>query len=173
MPSNEFASLSDRELSDIVAYIRSRPPVNRDVGKVRLGAVFAFLTATDPTMFAAEVTDHQKAHATSPPPDSDLVALGAHIAPVCSGCHGPNYSGGKVAGDPNMPVVANLTPDTSGVHGWTEADFLRAMHEGVRPDGTNINEAMPWRVYGKMRDPELKAVWAFLATLPPTPKGKR
>jgi mono/diheme cytochrome c family protein len=124
-------------------------------------------------MFAAEVTDHQKAHATSPPPDSDLVALGAHIAPVCSGCHGPNYSGGKVAGDPNMPVVANLTPDTSGVHGWTESDFLRAMHEGVRPDGTNINEAMPWRVYGKMRDPELKAVWAFLATLPPTPKGKR
>ena len=32
---------------------------------------------------------------------------------------------------------------------------------------------MPWRVYGKMSDVELAAVWAFLATLPPVPKGKR
>jgi len=32
---------------------------------------------------------------------------------------------------------------------------------------------MPWRVYGKMSEVELKAVWAYLRTLPPTPKGKR
>ena len=32
---------------------------------------------------------------------------------------------------------------------------------------------MRWRVYGKMSEPELKAVWAFLRTLPPTPKGER
>jgi hypothetical protein len=72
-----------------------------------------------------------------------------------------------------MPIVANLTPDTSGVAGWTEGDFLRALHEGRRPDGSALLDAMPWRVYGKIGDVELKAVWAYLRMLPPTPKGKR
>src|SRR5262249_40250051 len=46
MPSGDFTNLSDHELSDIVAYIRSLPPVNRDKGPVKFGPVFAFLIAT-------------------------------------------------------------------------------------------------------------------------------
>jgi cytochrome c553 len=173
MPSLEFANLSDHELSDVVAYVRSLPPVDRTIKPVRFGAVFAFVVATDPRNIPAFLIDHQAAHAAEPPPAADAVALGKHIAQTCQGCHGPNFSGGKMAGDPNMPIVANLTPDTSGVAGWTEADFLRALQEGKRPDGSALLDAMPWRVYGKMSDVELKALWAYLSTLPPTPKGKR
>lgn len=173
MPCVEFENLSDHELSDIVSYIRSRPPVDRTMPPVRLGPVFAFVLATDPKQLAAFGVDHQAAHAVEPPAEAVTVELGRHIAQVCMGCHGPNLSGGKLQGDPAMPIVGNLTPDTSGVAGWSEADFLRALHEGKRPDGSAILEAMPWRVYGKMSDIELKAVWAYLRTLPPTPKGKR
>ena len=48
-----------------------------------------------------------------------------------------------------------------------EADFLRAMREGTRPDGSAIDGFMPWRVYSAMTDVELRAIWAHLSTLPP------
>jgi mono/diheme cytochrome c family protein len=173
MPAMEFTTLSDHELSDIVTAIEARPPVDRDLGKVRLGLVFSLVVLTDKNAITAQNVNHQAAHPVEAPGTENPLALGAHIAQVCSGCHGPNYSGGKVNGDPNMPIVANLTRDPSGVKGWSEGDFLRAMHEGVKPDGTRLKDAMPWRVYGKMSDVELRAVWAFLQTLPPTPKGVR
>jgi mono/diheme cytochrome c family protein len=171
MPSGDFANLSDRELSDIVAYIRSLPPVDRDMGQVRLGPVFAFVIATDPSTLVAYSLDHDKPHAVEPPPEAPSVALGDHIAQVCRGCHGPNLSGGKLAGDPDMPIVANLTPDSTGLADWTEADFFRALREGKRKDGTAINPQMPWQSYGRMSDTEIKAVWAYLRTVPPRAKG--
>ena len=30
---------------------------------------------------------------------------------------------------------------------------------------------MPWKAYGQMSDTELKAVWAYLQTVPPREKG--
>jgi len=86
---------------------------------------------------------------------------------------GEHLSGGKLKGDPNMPVVANLTPDETGLKDWSEADFIRAMRVGQRKDGTAIREAMPWRAYGQMGDAELKAIYAYLRTVPPRPKGNR
>jgi mono/diheme cytochrome c family protein len=171
MPSQDFVNLTDRELSDIVAYIRSMPPVDRDVGPVRLGPVFSFLIAKDPKTFVATTLDHNKPHAVEPPAALANAELGQHIVQVCRGCHGPNLSGGKLAGDPDMPIVANLTPHETGLKSWNESDFLRAMLEGKRKDGTAINKAMPWEAYGKMTDIELKAVWSYLQTVPPREKG--
>ena len=171
MPVVEFLNLTDRELSDIVAYIRSAPPVNRDMGAVRLGPVFAFLIATDPKMLGAFGIDHDKAHVVEPPIESAGVELGRHIVQVCRGCHGENLSGGKLAGDPDMPIVANLTPHETGLKSWNESDFIRAIREGKRKDGTTISRMMPWQAYGRMTDTELKAVWAYLQTVPPREKG--
>ncbi len=172
MPSGEFVNLSDRELSDVVSYIRSRPAVDRNVGPVRLGPVFTFLTATDPTMLAAFVIDHQKPHALEPPAEAVTLELGEHIVATCRGCHQQNLAGGKVQGDPNMPIVANITPHETGLKDWTEGDFIRSMREGKRPNGTAISETMPWKSYAKMTDTELKAVWLYLRSVPPLPKGK-
>jgi len=171
MPCKDFTNLSDRELSDIIAYIKTRPPVDRLMKPVRLGPVFAVMTATDPNALPAYVIDHQKPHAVEPPPEAVTLEFGEHVSTTCRGCHNPKFSGGKMAGDPNMPIVANLTPDASGLKTWTETDFVRAMHEGKRPDGSAIATAMPWQMYGKMNDTELKAIWLYLQSLPPTPKG--
>ncbi|HVN34714.1 MAG TPA: c-type cytochrome [Casimicrobiaceae bacterium] len=171
MPVVDFVNLSDHELSDIVAYIRSLPPVNRDMGAVKLGPVFAFLIATDPNALGAFKIDHDKAHPVEPPPDVQSAELGRHIVQVCRGCHGENLSGGKLAGDPDMPIVANLTPHETGLKGWTEADFLRAIREGKRKDGTDISRMMPWQAYARMSDTELKSIWAYLQTVPPREKG--
>jgi mono/diheme cytochrome c family protein len=171
MPSQDYVNLTDHELSDIVAYIRSMPPVNKDMGPVKLGPVFAFIIATEPQTFAATTVDHFKAHVVEPPAETPDAEFGQHIAQVCRGCHGANLSGGKLAGDPDMPIVANITPHETGIKSWSEADFIRALREGKRKDGTAIDPMMPWQIYGKMSDTELKAVYAYLRTVPPLEKG--
>jgi mono/diheme cytochrome c family protein len=173
MPTTEFANLSDHELSDIVAYVLSRPPVDRVIQPVRIGPVFSFVVAFGSDSLPAFTTDHYKPHPAEPPVEAASVELGAHIAQVCRGCHGTTLSGGKIAGDPNMPIVGNITPHETGLKGWTEADFLRALREGKRKDGTDIKPQMPWKTYGQMNDVELKALWAYLQTVPPVPKGNR
>lgn len=173
MPAVEFTNLSDHELSDIVAYIRSMPPVDRTVGSMRFGPILAFVFAANPDWVIASHIDHQKAHAAEPPQSEPTAAYGEHLVQVCRGCHGPGLSGGKIQGDPNMPVVANLTPHETGLKDWTEEDFIRALREGKRKDGTAISEYMPWKLYGHMSDEELKAIYAYLRTVPPLPKGNR
>jgi len=173
MPSKDFASVTDHELSDVIVYLKSRPPVDRLMPSVRLGPVFAFLVALDPKMLTAFTVDHQKPHAVEPPTEAVTLEFGAHLVESCRGCHQQNLAGGKVQGDPNMPIVANLTPDSTGLKGWTEADFVRALREGKRPNGTAIDKAMPWAWYRKMNDVEIGALWLYLQSLPPVPKGKR
>ena len=63
-----------------------------------------------------------------------------------------------------MKPASNITP--AGIGSWTEADFLRALREGVRPGGTPIDPAMPVRYTKEMTDVELRAVWAYLQTVP-------
>jgi mono/diheme cytochrome c family protein len=65
---------------------------------------------------------------------------------------------------------ANLTPDTltglrSGV--WTEALFIKALRTGKHM-GTarDILPPMPWNFYGQLSDDDLKAIWAYLGTIP-------
>ena len=171
MPSQEFLTLSDRELSDIVSYVRSVPPIDRDMGGPKFGPVFTFLGATNPDMFVAFTLDHHKPHPVEPPAEAVSAEFGQHIVQVCRGCHGPTLSGGDIAGDPDMPTVANITPHETGLKDWTEADFLRALREGKRKDGTDIAPEMPWTAYGLMSDTELKAMWAYLRTVPAVAKG--
>jgi mono/diheme cytochrome c family protein len=174
MPSVDFLNLSDRELSDIVSYIRSVPPANREQEKVAFGPVLNVLLALGKLdLFVAFRVDHAKPHAVEPPEAAPNAGFGGHLAQVCRGCHGERLSGGKIPGDPGMPIVANLTPHETGLKDWTEADFIRAIREGKRKDGTAISEYMPWKAYGQMSDEELKALYAYLRTVPPLPKGNR
>ena len=175
MPTVEFVNLTDRELSDIVTYIRSQPPIDRELGPIRFGPVFTFVLAfNSPTQtLTAFGIDHQKAHSVEPPPSAPDAEFGEHIVQVCRGCHGNGLSGGKLQGDPNMPIVANLTPHETGLRNWTEDDFMRAMREGRRKDGSELSAYMPWRAYRQMSDAELKAIWAYLRTVPAVEKGNR
>jgi mono/diheme cytochrome c family protein len=92
---------------------------------------------------------------------------------MCTGCHGPGLSGGPIAGGPpDWPPAANLTP--TGLGHYTEADFIRALREGVRPGGVPIDAAMPVaRITRHMTDVELRALYAYLRSVPPRPYGSR
>jgi hypothetical protein len=73
------------------------------------------------------------------------------------------------AGPWGISYAMNLTPDdTTGMGIWTEDMFIRAMRSGKHM-GTSrtILPPMPWPWYGKMRDEELKAIFAYLKSIPP------
>jgi mono/diheme cytochrome c family protein len=75
------------------------------------------------------------------------------------------------AGPWGVSFTANLTPDTStGLGEWTEATFIRAIRSGKhqgQPNGRDILPPMPWDVYNNFTDQDLKAIWAYLRSLPP------
>jgi len=65
--------------------------------------------------------------------------------------------------------AANLTPDASGIEGWSEEMFVNAMRQGRHMGGTGrpIYPPMPWPALRNLRDGDLKAIYAFLRTIPP------
>ena len=101
--------------------------------------------------------------------------FGEYVVHSCAGCHGAGYSGGKIPGmPPSFPQAGNITPDeATGIGGWSEADFIRALREGVRPDGTKLDPFMPVQLTKHMTDTELKAAYLYLRSVPAKPKGSR
>ena len=94
----------------------------------------------------------------------------------CTGCH----TGGKknavpFAGGPPLKTPfgtfygPNITPHpTAGIGRWTEADFVRAVRLGERPDGAHYFPAFPYPSYTKITDADLRDLWAFLRMVPPS-----
>jgi len=175
MPSEDFQHMSDQELSDIICYIRSLPPVDNTVPKSTFGPVGKVLVATGKMHLAASmISSHKTPHQVRPPEEAVSAEFGKHLASVCMGCHGPDFSGGPIAGgDPSWPPARNLTPDSTGLRGWSYDQFVTALANGQRPDGSALRAPMTlMSTYGqRMKDVERRALWAYLQSLPPVSKG--
>ena len=160
MPSEEFQHLSDEDAAAIIAYIRSIPPVDRELAASKVGPLGHVLYATGQLpLMPAEVIDH-KPRARRAPPAGVTREYGQYLVSVggCTGCHGPNLGG-------HGPGSPNITPG-GVVASWREADWIRAMRTGKRPDGSAIKDPMPWKAVGMMSDDELRAMWMYLSTMP-------
>lgn len=173
MPAVDFFRMSDRELSDLITYLRALPPVDREVPEPVFGPVGYFLMATGKILLPAELLEsHQAPHAVEPPAEAPTATFGRHLAQTCVGCHGLELAGGPIpGGDPSWPPARNLTPHADGLAGWSYQDFVKAMRQGVRRDGTPMQAPMSFITeYGKkMRDVELEALWAHLQAAPAKP----
>ena len=79
--------------------------------------------------------------------------------------------GHSYAGPWGVSFSANITPDTAtGIGEWTEGAFIQALRTGKhqgQPDGRPIMPPMPWPSYTNLTDSDLKALWAYLRTIPP------
>lgn len=66
--------------------------------------------------------------------------------------------------------AANLTPDDTGIGSWPFEQFEKAIRQGKSKglDGTRpLLPPMPWFNVAKMSDEDLRAVFAYLKSLPP------
>jgi mono/diheme cytochrome c family protein len=159
MPAAAYGALTDADLGAIIGAIGRRPSIDREVPRGRLGLGGRWRVA----LRQLELVLPHEAPSPRPAEPGVTAAYGGYLARVtgCYGCHGPALAGSGA--EQNAP--SDLTPASLGA--WSEADFLRAMRDGRRPDDSAIDpESMPWRRYAHMTDLELRALWAFLRTLP-------
>lgn len=74
------------------------------------------------------------------------------------------------AGPWGITYAINLTPDeNTGIGIWTEEMFIDTIRNGrhMGGEGRPIQPPMPWHWYSKMTDEDLKAIFAYLRTIPP------
>ena len=113
-----------------------------------------------------------KAPATTEDP---AVARGRYIAIAgdCAACHtdphqGKPFAGGYALETPFGKLLAsNITSDkNTGIGGWTEAEFTRAVREGKGREGENLYPAMPYNDYVKVTDTDMHDLWTYMQTVP-------
>ena len=91
----------------------------------------------------------------------------------CEACHtardGKPFAGGLAFKTPFGTMYSpNITPDTqTGIGGWSDAEFLKAVHEGISRDGKRLYPAFPFAAYTYLTDDDVLAIKAYLFTLAP------
>jgi mono/diheme cytochrome c family protein len=164
MPAHEFTVLTKPDLEDLIAYLKSVPPVDHTLPENDLNMpirVMYTLTGT-PHLFPAELIDHKRPIDLEIDKSSPLVH-GKYLATTCLGCHGENFKGGPIPGvPPEWPEAANISADGYfSTH--TYDDFKKVLRTGVNAEGRTLNgQFMPWPVFKHMTDDELQSLYAFL-----------
>jgi mono/diheme cytochrome c family protein len=88
----------------------------------------------------------------------------------CQSCHTRPGGASMAGGAPLVTPVGtfhppNITPDpANGIGAWSEDDFLRAMTEGLSPDGDPYYPAFPFASYARMTHDDVRALWSYIRT---------
>lgn len=174
MPSAVWYYLSDEDLIDLIAYLKSLPPVANEMPPTDLGPLGRVMLVLDqlPPEIIPHVTviDHDGPRPLAPE-RSVTVEYGEYLARTCALCHGPNFNGQTISEGGPKYLAPNLTMGGE-MHAWSEEEFMRTLRTGVTPNGNQLKSVMPWKYFGQMTDDELKAVWLYLQSLPALPQGE-
>jgi mono/diheme cytochrome c family protein len=124
------------------------------------------------------LADYHGPDPTGVPPElrkASLVQRGEYLARAadCAVCHtaagGKPYAGGFAFTLPFGTIYSsNITPDKdTGIGNYSDAEFLAAVHRGIRRDGQRLYPAMPFASYTYMTDADALAIKAYLFSLAP------
>jgi mono/diheme cytochrome c family protein len=167
MPSAHFYYYSDRDLGDIIAYLKSIPPVDREWPEPELSPLGRILVGAGAfgKMIEAETID-RNAGRPSTPAEGVTAEYGGYLARVsgCRLCHSEDLAGEENPPDPAAPPVPSLAAG-SEASSWSEAQFISTMRTGITPDNRPLTEFMPWKEFRHMTDDQLKAIWLYLESV--------
>ena len=135
--------------------------------------VIGFVALTSPSAYRL-IRAEASAPAANRPPNVENGRV-LFFAGGCTSCHAvPNnpdklrLGGGYALKSPFGTFhVPNISPHKQdGIGSWTTADFIRAMREGVSPDGRHYYPAFPYTSYQRMSAEDLSDLFGFMQTLP-------
>jgi mono/diheme cytochrome c family protein len=177
MPYTSFHFMSNGDVADLVAYVRTLPAVKNDVPDNKLSGPVPPAPQLPPSPAAAPTGG---------------VERGAYVAnaiSICGDCHTPSLpdgspdmsrllAGGVVQTGPTTSEIApNLTPDNvTGLGTWTDAQIISVLKTGLEPGGDKVEGLMisqimgtplPGGGYSQYTAADAQAVAAYLRSLPP------
>jgi mono/diheme cytochrome c family protein len=162
-----YRELSDEDLASVVVYLNTLKPVKNKLPKRRLSTESEKSLQGRSLPLTAEVKEKDL---------TTLINRGRHLIRVadCVGCHtswykrNPGMFGGgnklEKINDSSFVFSTNLTPDATGLKGWTPELFMHVMRTGK--SGV-LDPVMPWVAYKNLSDEDLKAIFLALQELPP------
>ncbi len=181
MPYYRYAGMTDADVADLMAYLRSLPPVRRPNTAHASRLPFARLAFRGWRLLFGAAPDDQTTG------NGDAVARGRYLVDhvsICGDCHTPRnllgaqqsaYLAGTAHG-PDAEPVPNITPDrASGLGDWTSEDIATLLESGMKPDFDNVQGLMEEVVEGRGGGPgyrhmpaaDREAIAAYLRTVPP------
>ena len=106
---------------------------------------------------------------------ADPITRGRYLAVAadCVVCHtakgGKPFAGGYAFNLPFGTIYSpNITSDkATGIGDWNDADFLRAVHQGIDDRGEHLYPAFPYDSFTYLTDEDALAIKAYLFSLPP------
>ena len=113
--------------------------------------------------------------------ENPLLARGEQVLRIsgCSHCHTAE-DGAKLAGGRALetPFGTFYTPNISshksaGIGAWSAEDFQRALRHGVAPDASDYYPAFPYTSYTRMAAEDVRALYAYLLSLPASEQANR
>jgi mono/diheme cytochrome c family protein len=182
MPYYLYAGMADRDVIDLVAYLRSLPPVRREnrAAEVRIPLPGLAYRAWR-LLFAPRVTAPAEAPADALQHGRYLVD---HVS-ICGDCHTPRTRFGALdkglylAGTDDGPdgdPVPNITPDAAtGIGKWNENRIADLLRTGMKPNMDNVQGLMAEVIdgvaggpgYAQAPEAELRSIAKYLKTVPP------
>ena len=178
MPYHNYGRMDEEDINSIIAYIRSLQPVKNDVAASRADFPMSIIINTIP----------KKASLTKKPAATDKINYGGYLvnAAACMDCHtqfdkgkliaGTEYGGGREFPFPDGSIVrsSNISPHEKGIGLWSEDMFVNtfrsksdSLTQSVVLKPGDFNSIMPWTMYGKMTEQDLRAIYAYLKTVKP------
>jgi mono/diheme cytochrome c family protein len=169
MPYGAYRTISDEDLAAIVVYVRSIAAVRNPLPPTRVDFPVKYLIRAVPQPITSPVG--------GPGAQASPAERGRYLVKIGCGCHTPvdrkgpiqglEYGGGEHLKGPWGEVTsANITPDASGIEYYDEARFIAVMRTGY-VKARELSSIMPFGEFVNLSDDDLKAIFAYLRTLPP------
>ena len=176
LPLMPYQNMSDEDLTALISYLRTLPPVTNTVPEKSYNLLGKTINA-----FVLRPKGPDGQNPTQLTPDTGIT-YGAYLAnnvANCTGCHTPfDPATGKPTGEPysggnkfnsvrknNVVCVSpNITPHEQygRITNWTKEQFIQRFRNGrLIPDSE-----MPWNFYRNMSDNDLTAIYNYLKSLP-------
>jgi mono/diheme cytochrome c family protein len=199
MPYWLFNNFTDDDADAIVAYLRTLAGIDNMVGAPQ--PPFANFPAAKETITLGMLPDPSASFTG----DTEAATRGKYLVTVslCVDCHTPEMTPGMLdfdlnfalAGNRVLPTVellgypvppfpetiysANLTPDATGLEGWTKEDIVRVMKDGILTNDEGVDEGVcaPTHAgqsspYAGLTDGDLDDIATYLLSLDPVANAR-
>ena len=137
----DYSSMSDRDLGDLIAYLKQIPPVDADLPEKKYGPLIPIAPAIGMFTPVAELIDHNAPRLADPLPGV-TIEYGKYIFTLCVQCHGNGID--------------------KKVKKWKQEDFIRSFQTGILSNGKQFGTTMSSETFREMNDMELTALWTYL-----------